>query len=120
MEPHIQAVKFGSITVDGETLDHDIVIRLGGKVKKRNKKLSKQKYGTSHSVSLDEAKHIYDDGAERLLIGTGHHDVLALSKEAEGYFKKKGCSVELHPTPEAIQAWNDAEGKTIAMFHLTC
>jgi len=43
-----------------------------------------------------------------------------LSEEAEGYFKKKGCSVDLHPTPEAIQVWNEAEGKVIGMFHVTC
>jgi tryptophan-rich sensory protein len=28
MKPHIDATKFGSITVDGDTFDHDIVIRL--------------------------------------------------------------------------------------------
>jgi len=42
------------------------------------------------------------------------------SQEAEDYFKKKGCSVDLHSTPEAIQAWNEAEGKVIGVFHVTC
>ena len=120
MQPHIQETKFGSITVDGETLDHHIVIRLGGKVKKRKKKLSKQHYGTSHTVSLDEARHIFDDGAERLIIGTGQHGKVKLSGEAQGYFQKKGCSVDLHPTPEAIQVWNEAKGKVVGMFHVTC
>jgi hypothetical protein len=120
MEPHIEGSAFGSITVAGETLDHDIVIRLGGKVKKRKKKLSKQKYGTSHTVSLKEAKDIFDQGAERLIIGSGQNDSVRVSEEAEGYFKKKGCSVDLHPTPKAIQVWNEAEGKTIGMFHVTC
>jgi hypothetical protein len=32
MKPTIDGTKFGSITVDGETYDHDIVIRLSGKV----------------------------------------------------------------------------------------
>jgi hypothetical protein len=49
MEPRIDKTEFGSITVDGETLDHDIVIRLGGEVKKRKKKLSKQYYRTWHT-----------------------------------------------------------------------
>lgn len=120
MKPHIDATKFGSITVDGEKLGHDIVIRLGGKVKKRKKKLSKQHYGTSHTVSLDEAKHIYDDGAQRLIVGSGQEGQVTLSDEAEAYFKKKGCSVELRPTPEAIEAWNATEGKVIGMFHVTC
>jgi hypothetical protein len=33
----IDGAQFGSITVDGETYDHDIVIRLSGTVKKRKK-----------------------------------------------------------------------------------
>ena len=120
MEPHIQRSEFGSITVDDEVYDHDIVIRLTGKVKKRKKKLSKRQYGTSHTVSLDEAKQLFEEGSQRLIIGSGQHDCVRLSEEAEGYFKEKGCSVELHPTPEAIRAWNRAQGKAIGMFHVTC
>ena len=55
MKPTIDGTKFGSITVAGETLEWDIMIRLSGKVKKRKKKLSKAVYGTSHTSSLDEA-----------------------------------------------------------------
>ena len=113
MQPHIQDTEFGSITVDEEVFDHDIVIRLNGKVKKRKKKLSKQQSGTSHAESFDE-------GAERLIVGTGQYGALKLSEETERYFKNHGCSVELHPTPQAVQAWNEAEGKTIGMFHVTC
>jgi len=120
MEPAIQSTEFGSITVAGEVYDHDIVIRLSGKVKKRKKQLSKEQSGTSHVVSLDEAKHILDEGAERLIVGTGQYGALKLSEEAERHFKDNGCSVELHATPEAVHAWNEAEGKTIGMFHVTC
>jgi hypothetical protein len=120
MELTIQNTQFGSITVGGELYKHDIVIRLSGKVKKRKKKLSKQQYGTSHMVSLDEAKDIYDEGAQRLIIGTGQSGNVELSDDAEKYFRKKGCSVELLPTPEAVEVWNKAEVKTIGMFHVTC
>lgn len=121
MEPIIQKTKFGSITVDGELIEHDVVIRLSGKVKKRKKKLSKQYYGTSHKVSLDEAKDIFQKGAKRLIIGTGQYDNVRLSPQAKDYFKKKGCSVKLVPTPEAVKVWNKAKGrKIIGMFHVTC
>jgi hypothetical protein len=120
MKPAIRNAEFGSITVDGEVYEHDVVIRLTGKVKKRKKKLSKQKYGSSHTVSLEEAKHILDEGAKRLIIGTGQYGTLNLSDEAEKYFRKKGCSIELLPTPQAVELWNEAKGKTIGMFHITC
>ncbi len=120
MKPEIQSTEFGKITVDEKVYEHDIVIRLCGKVKKRKKKLSKEKYGTSHIVSLDEAKHILDEGAERLIIGTGQYGNVKLSGEADHYFRDNGCSVALLPTPQAIDTWNGAEGKTIGMFHVTC
>lgn len=120
MKPHIDGTSFGSITVDAETYDHDIVIRLSGKVKKRKKKLSKERYGTSHTVSAEEAEHIHDDGAERVIIGTGQHGMLKLSDEAEAFFKEHGCSVRTLPTPDAVKAWNESEGQIVAMLHVTC
>jgi len=120
VKPTIQKTEFGSITIDDEVYEHDVVIRISGNVKKRKKKLSKQKYGTSHTVSLDEAKHILDEDAKHLIIGTGQSGALKLSDEAERYFKERGCSVELHPTPQAVDIWNKAKGETIGMFHVTC
>ena len=98
MKPRIDTTQFGSITILGEVYEHDVVIRLGGNVKKRKKKLSKAEYGTSHTVSLDEAKHIYDDGATRLIVGTGQNGALEFSDKAYDYFRKKGCKVGLFPS----------------------
>ncbi|WP_321419500.1 MTH938/NDUFAF3 family protein [uncultured Methanomethylovorans sp.] len=120
MKPNIDATQFGSMVVEGVTFEKDIVIRLDGDVRKRKKKLSKKVYGTSHKISLAEAKNVYDKGAEKLIIGSGQQGVVKLSKKADEYFKKKDCDVELLPTPEAIVKWNEAEGKVIGLFHLTC
>jgi hypothetical protein len=120
MKPRIDETKFGSITIEGRTIEHDVIVRMNGKTKKRKKKLSKAAYGTSHVLSLDEAEHIYEENAERLIIGTGQSGMLQLSVEAADYFKRKQCQVELLPTPKAIQAWNKAEGRVICMFHITC
>src|SRR5262245_5602909 len=37
---------FGTITIDGKTYEHDVIIRRSGEVVKRKKKLSKKYYGT--------------------------------------------------------------------------
>jgi hypothetical protein len=120
MKPSIDHTTFGSMTIEGSVFEHDVLIRLSGQVKKRKKKLSKAIYGTSHILSLDEAKHVYEDGAQRLIIGTGQYGNVRLSEEAADYFKGKHCQVELLPTPEAIRAWNEAEGTVIGLFHVTC
>jgi hypothetical protein len=120
MKPKIDSTSFGSITVDGKTFDHDILIRLNGHIKKRKKKLSKEIYGTSHVISLEEAEHIYEEGTEKIIIGTGQTGFVKLSEEAEDFFMKKKCGIELFPTAWAIERWNEIEGKVTAMFHITC
>src|SRR6516225_6845476 len=111
----IEGTTFGTITIDGKTYEHDVIIRLSGEVVKRKKKLSKKYYGTSHVLSKDEAKFVFESGCEQLILGSGRGNV-HLSPEAEAYFAKKGCKVLLQPTPEAIGAFN----KKIGLFHVTC
>lgn len=106
VKPRIDGMEFGWIRIDGEKYEHDVVIRLDGKVKKRKKKLSKAVYGTSHKVSLDEAKHVFEKGAAAIIVGSGQHGVLELSEECSGYFEKKGIAVEILPTPKAVALWN--------------
>jgi hypothetical protein len=111
---------FGSVTIEGEVFKHDVLIRLSGKVKKRKKKLSKAVYGTSHTISLDEAKHVYQKGAEQLIVGCGQYGLVELSDEAADFLEEKGCRVDLLPMKGAIKAWNEAEGAVIGLFHVTC
>ncbi len=120
MKPRIDATQFGSITVGGERISHDVIIRLDGEVKKRKKKLSKRVYGTSHRISLAEAQYVFDDGAKLLIIGTGQHGLVRLDDDSSAFLKEQGCDVRLLRTPEAIRAWNKAEGKVIGLFHVTC
>jgi hypothetical protein len=120
MKPEIDETSFGSITIEGQTFEHDVLIRLNGGIEKRKKKLSKAIYGTSHVISLDEAKFIYEKGAKRLIIGSGQDGNVELSNEAADYFERKHCQVDLSPTPRAIDTWNKAGGDVIALFHVTC
>jgi hypothetical protein len=46
--------------------------------------------------------------------------MVKLSDAAADYFQRQKCSVELLPTPQAIRAWNEAEGATLGLFHVTC
>lgn len=120
MEPKIQKTKFGAITIEGITYDHDVLINLDGTVKKRKKKLSKQVYGTSHILSLAEAEYVYETGAAQIIFGTGQFGQASLSPEASDFLTQKHCAVDLLPTPEAIEVWNEMSGKIIGLFHVTC
>jgi hypothetical protein len=120
MKPKINGTKFGSITIQGETYEKDVIIRLNGAVEKRKKKLSKEIFGTAHVVSKAEAQFVYEEGAARLIVGSGQTGMVRLSADAAEYFKKRDCQVDILPTPKAIEAWNKVEGKAIGLFHVTC
>ena len=120
MMPRIDSTQFGSITIDGSKIEHDVLICLSGKIKKRKKKLSKAVFGTSHTISLEEAAYIFEKGTEQLMIGSGQYGMVKLSKEASAYFKEKDVRVDLWPTPKAIHQWNKAKGATVGLFHVTC
>ena len=116
----IDATEFGSITIEGKTYEHDVIIRLSGEVEKRRKRLSKEKYGTSHIISKEEAKFVFEDGCDLLIVGAGQEGNVRLSPEASEYFDKKHCRVLLQPTPEAIRAFNELREKKVALMHVTC
>ena len=116
----IEGTTFGTITIDGKTYDYDVIIRRSGEVVKRKKKLSKKYFGTSHVLSKDEAKFVFEPGCEQLILGSGQMGNVHLSPEAEAYFAKKDCTVLLQPTPKAIRTFNNSRAKKIGLFHVTC
>lgn len=118
MQP--DSTQFGSITIAGKTYPHDVIIRRSGKVEKRRKDLSKKEYGTSHTISKEEAKFVYEKGCRQLILGTGQYDNVRLSPEAADYLAKKGCEVIAKPTPEALAVYNELKSEKIALFHVTC
>jgi hypothetical protein len=121
MKPVIDKSRFGSITIEGEKYKHDVVIKLDGTVVKRKKKLSKEIYGTSHKFSLQEAQHVYQEGAVKLLIGSGQIGMVELTDEANEFLKAQACEVEILPTPQAIKRWNESpQDNVLGLFHVTC
>jgi hypothetical protein len=120
MKPTLSGTGFGWIDVEGERISHDILIRLDGEVSKRKKKLSKEIYGTSHTISLAEAEYIYQEGADGLLIGAGQFGRVRLSPEAAALFQGKALPVTILPTSQAVKAWNESSEKLIGLFHITC
>jgi hypothetical protein len=79
-------------------------------------------FGTSHKVSPDEIKDVYEKGAQRLIVGAGQYDQVRLPEEAETHLKERGCKAIVLSTPEALNKWNKTEGQgeTIGLFHITC
>lgn len=118
--PRIDGVEFGSVTVDGETLEHDIHIRANGKVKKRKKKWARKDYGTSHVIGPRELKKALRKGAELLIIGEGFDGMVRLADEGREMLEQRGVRWQILPTPHAVGAWEEAEGRKALILHVTC
>ena len=112
----IESTTFGTITMGGKTYEHDVVVRLSGEVVKRKKKLSKKYYGTSHILSKDEAKFVFEKGCEELIVGSGQIGNVRLSPEAEAYFAKKNCKVLIGADPRGHPSVQQIRGKEDRSF----
>jgi hypothetical protein len=104
----------------GRTYEHDVIIRLSGRVKKRQKKLSKRHYGTLHIISRAEAKFVFEKGCDVIIVGAGHEWNLRLSPEVRDYFEERRCGVILRPTWAAIRSFNHSKANKIGLMHVTC
>src|SRR5207253_8114727 len=98
----IEGTTFGTITIDGKTYEHDVIIRLSGEVVKRKKKLSKKYYGTSHVLSKDEAKFVFERGCEQLILGSGQMGNVHLSPEAEAISRKTAARYYCSQPPKQL------------------
>ena len=120
MKPIIKKTSFGSITVGDHDYDYDLLIRSNGNIEKRKKKLSKKIYGTSHTLSLEEALFIYEKGIQKIIIGCGQYGALYLSAEAKEMFQNREVSLVLEDTPHAILEYNNSKELCVGLFHITC
>ena len=75
----------------------------------------------AYVVSL-QTEYVWERGAgpDCLIVGSGQQGTVELSPEAAVYLKRRRCPVELLPTPEVIDVWNEAKGRAMGLFHVTC
>ena len=85
----IENTTFGTITIDGKTYEHDVVIRLSGEVVKRKKKLSKKHYGTSHVLSKEERNLSLRGDASDSLLARAKWAMCACRRELKPISTKK-------------------------------
>jgi len=112
-------ISFGSIEVEGERYDHDVVVEEGA-VRKRKKGPSKRyrdEYGHT-PLSPDEA---IPWSAARLVIGTGAMGQLPITPSLYEEARRRGVEVVAEPTEVACRLLKDIEPAEVnAILHVTC
>jgi len=118
--PEIRWVAFGQIEVGGKACGYDVYLRVNGKVKKRDKALARQLYGSSHTVGPEELEKVCKGGPEVLFVGSGASGQMEVNADARRFLQQRHIRYEILPTPEAIEAYNRATGRRAALMHVTC
>lgn len=113
---HAEHYEFGSITIDGNVYDHDLVIE-SGTIRKRKKGPSKPLKAEYGHTPLSGKEEIPLSG-KRLIIGTGAYGRLPILDEVYNEARERGVEVNPMPTPEAIAHLDDPN--TDFILHLTC
>lgn len=118
--PRLDRVAFGAAVVDGKERAGDLYIRANGKVKARKKQLARERYGTSHVLGAEELAKVLKGSPSLLIIGAGFQSRMRLDEEAEAFLRARGVEWHLLPSPEAVEAFNQAPGRKALFLHVTC
>ena len=115
----IEKFSFGSIQIDGETYEHDVVIDQG-EIKKRKKKPSKKfrdKFG--HTPLSIEEKIPWK--CRQLIIGNGFSGALPVMDAVKRKADNRGVELIILPTPKTLERLNkESTDDTNAVLHVTC
>jgi hypothetical protein len=109
---------FGSIEVDGQTYDHDLVIDRG-RIRKRRKGPSKpfrSRYGHTPLSLVEDIPW----SCQRLVVGSGAHGALSVMADVAEEAQRRGVELVILPTAEAIEDLETERKDTNAILHVTC
>jgi len=113
----IEAYSFGSITVNGMTIQSDLIIFPDGTVKQNWWRRQ------GHHLIFSDISDLLDAVLDTLVIGTGDSGRMSLSDDLLKECQARGIEVRAMPTADAVDEYNrslKADGKVGACFHLTC
>ncbi|HKW59775.1 MAG TPA: MTH938/NDUFAF3 family protein [Candidatus Dormibacteraeota bacterium] len=114
----IDRFSFGTIRIDGETYDRDVVIDRG-EVRPRKKKASKPFRGEFGHTPLSVVEKI-PWKCTRLVIGTGAAGALPVMPAVYEEAERRGVELTVLRTAKAIELLRRAGRDTNAVLHITC
>ncbi len=118
--PEIGRAGFGEIAVGRKTYGRDVYIMVGGKVKKRKKKLAREFYGSAHKIGPKELEAVCQGGPEVLFIGAGMSGKVELTEDAQRFLSQRAIKCDILPTPKAAENYNRSKLRKAALIHVTC
>jgi hypothetical protein len=117
MIPHmeIQEYRFGNIVIDGTAYTSDVIIGSG---RVRDGWLRVE----GHNLHREDLAEVLDQHPATLIIGTGSHGKMRVSRDLLKELEEMGITVHVLPTSDAVALYNQHRGDdgVAAGLHLTC
>jgi hypothetical protein len=112
--------EFGWVEVGGIRYGHDIIIHSDGRVSRRQTELSLTYRSEYFHTPLSEAElsFIEEERPQRVIIGAGWKGMMCITPKANQLLE--GYQVSTLLTERAICEVNRAEGRFVAILHMTC
>lgn len=112
----IEEFTFGSIKINGEIYEEDIMVDWEDEVKDWRRK-------ESHLIDVNAVQKALMKFPEVIVIGTGESGVAQVLDDTKKEIEKRGVELIIEETPRAVGIFNDLEDQdkqVIGLFHLTC
>jgi len=113
--------QFGCIEIEGETYQHDVVIKRG-KVHRRRKEPSKAYKESGWHTPLTAHEHIpWGKRGGVLIVGTGQTGLMPIHESVYTEAEERGITVSVMKTEEACRRIAEMEPDEVnAVLHVTC
>jgi hypothetical protein len=109
---------FGSVTIDGVTYNHDVVIDRGRVIKRKKKPSKRFREEFGHTPVSTEEKLPWK--CQRLIIGTGNYGSLPVMDEVKREARRRKIKLLIVPTNDAMLEVAKDPKETNALLHVTC
>jgi hypothetical protein len=110
----LERYRFGRLTINGREHTRDVIVLPRRVVENWWRR-------DGHSLCIEDLEEVLGELPERLIIGSGAYGRLKPDAGALEALKKRGISVEIHDTAEAVLRYDELdERRTAAALHLTC
>lgn len=114
----IGSFAFGTVELDGQAYEHDVLIDRG-RIRKRKKKASKP-FRDAYGHTPLSAEEDIPWQCRRLVVGTGAAGALPVMDDVRREAARRHVDLLVLPTAEAIAVLNEEAKGTNAILHVTC
>ncbi len=107
---------FGTITVDGQDYESDVIIWPNSVEQCWQRK-------EGHHLRVEDLSRVLQKHPDVLIIGTGHDGVMRVPDSTQQAIRARGINLEVHATNKAVARYNQLQSSNrhvVAALHLTC